>query len=100
MKYESDLRIKEHYTDTAGFTDHVFALMHLLGFRFAPRIRDLADKRLFVPQNRKNFPAIDALIGRTINDFNMVQTLPGGVEIVTLTAGLRKDGVIALIRAK
>ena len=22
-----------HYTDTAGFTDHVFALMHLLGFR-------------------------------------------------------------------
>jgi TnpA family transposase len=27
----------------------VFALMHLLGFRFAPRIRDLADKRLFVP---------------------------------------------------
>ncbi|MDZ3751422.1 Tn3 family transposase, partial [Klebsiella pneumoniae] len=36
-----DLRIEEHYTDTAGFTDHVFALMHLLGFRFAPRIRDL-----------------------------------------------------------
>ncbi|WP_369057352.1 Tn3 family transposase, partial [Klebsiella pneumoniae] len=34
-----DLRIEEHYTDTAGFTDHVFALMHLLGFRFAPRIR-------------------------------------------------------------
>ena len=26
-----------------GFTNHVFALMHLLGFRFAPRIRDLAD---------------------------------------------------------
>ena len=45
----SDLRIEEHYTDTAGFTDHVFALMHLLGFRFAPRIRDLADKQLFVP---------------------------------------------------
>lgn len=40
--HESDLRIEEHYTDTAGFTDHVFALMHLPGFRFAPRIRDLA----------------------------------------------------------
>jgi TnpA family transposase len=39
LYHESDLRIKEHYTDTAGFTDHVFALMHLLGFRFAPRIR-------------------------------------------------------------
>ena len=34
LYHESDLRIEEHYTDTAGFTDHVFALMHLLGFRF------------------------------------------------------------------
>ena len=48
LYHESDLRIEEHYTDTAGFTDHVFALMHLLGFRFAPRIRDLADKRLYI----------------------------------------------------
>jgi TnpA family transposase len=37
LYHESDLRIEEHYTDTAGFTDHVFALMHLLGYRFAPR---------------------------------------------------------------
>jgi TnpA family transposase len=44
LYHESDLRIEEHYTDTAGFTDHVFALMHLLGFRFAPRIRDLTDR--------------------------------------------------------
>jgi TnpA family transposase len=29
--------IEEHYTDTSGFTDHVFAMMHLLGFRFASR---------------------------------------------------------------
>ncbi|MDD8102345.1 Tn3 family transposase, partial [Escherichia coli] len=29
LYHESDLRIEEHYTDTAGFTDHVFALMHL-----------------------------------------------------------------------
>jgi TnpA family transposase len=30
LYHESELRIEEHYTDTAGFTDHVFALMHLL----------------------------------------------------------------------
>jgi TnpA family transposase len=43
--------IREHYTDTGGFTDHVFAVSAILGFRFAPRIRDLADRRLyaFVP---------------------------------------------------
>lgn len=40
---------EEHYTDTAGLTDHVFALMHMLGFRFAPRIRDLGDTKLYIP---------------------------------------------------
>jgi len=39
LYHESNLNIEEHYTDTTGFTDHVFALCHLLGFRFAPRIR-------------------------------------------------------------
>ena len=43
LHHESDLQIEEHYTDTSGFTDHVFAMMHLLGFRFAPRIRDLPE---------------------------------------------------------
>ena len=32
LYHESELQIEEHYTDTAGFTDHVFALCHLLGF--------------------------------------------------------------------
>src|SRR5215469_12141500 len=68
LYHESDLRIEEHYTDTAGFTDHVFALMHLLGFRFAPRIRDLADKRLFVPAGLKDYPALASLIGGKINE--------------------------------
>ena len=53
LYHESELRIAEHYTDTAGFTDHVFALMHLLGFRFAPRIRDLTDKKLYVHGDAK-----------------------------------------------
>jgi TnpA family transposase len=58
LYHESVIRIEEHYTDTSGFTDHVFALMHLLGFRFAPRIRDLADKRLFVVDSKKEYASI------------------------------------------
>jgi len=49
LYHESDLAIQEHYTDTAGFTDHLFALMHLLGYRFAPRIRNIGDTRLYNP---------------------------------------------------
>jgi TnpA family transposase len=49
LHHESDLRIEEHHTDTAAFTDHVFGLMPLVGFRFAPRIRDLGETKLFIP---------------------------------------------------
>src|SRR3546814_849361 len=42
----TDLKIAEHYTDTGGATDHVFALCAMLGFRFCPRLRDFPDRRL------------------------------------------------------
>lgn len=38
-------------TDTDGFADYAFALMHALGFRFAPRIRDFADQRPYIHGN-------------------------------------------------
>jgi TnpA family transposase len=41
-------KIREHYADTGGFTDHVFAVTALLGFQFIPRIRDLPSKRLYL----------------------------------------------------
>ena len=34
LYHESDLRIEEHYTDTSGFTDHVFALDAPVGVPF------------------------------------------------------------------
>jgi TnpA family transposase len=55
--HESDLKIEEYYTDSARFTHHVFALCHLLGFRFAPRIRDLAGRRISVPEKGNTCPA-------------------------------------------
>lgn len=70
LYHESDLRITEHYTDTAGFTDHIFALMRLLGFIFAPRIRDLGETKLYIPKQKRGAPAYDALkalIGGTLN---------------------------------
>jgi TnpA family transposase len=45
LYHETDLDIREHYADTGGYTDQVFSTCHLLGFRFAPRLRDLGDRR-------------------------------------------------------
>jgi TnpA family transposase len=55
LHHETSLAIREHYTDTGGTADHVFGLCHLLGFRFAPRIRDLADRRLYVMADRTHY---------------------------------------------
>jgi len=50
---------------SAGFTEHVFALMHLLGFAFCPRIRDLHDKKLFINGKAYQYPALQSLISTT-----------------------------------
>ncbi|MFN7365308.1 MAG: Tn3 family transposase [Alphaproteobacteria bacterium] len=44
---EAGKRIKEHYADTGGFTDHVFAMCSLLGYQFAPRLRNLSSLNLY-----------------------------------------------------
>lgn len=45
--HETDLNILEHYTDTAGYTYHVFAICAFLGIHFAPNIRSMTDQLLF-----------------------------------------------------
>ncbi|MEL7523841.1 MAG: Tn3 family transposase, partial [Cyanobacteria bacterium J06553_1] len=44
---ETELSIVEHTTDTAGYTELIFALFDLLGLRFSPKIRDLSDQKLY-----------------------------------------------------
>ena len=94
LYHESDLRIEEHYTDTAGFTDHVFALMHMLGFRFAPRIRDLGDTKLYIPGAITDYPALKAMIGGTLNikhlraHWDDILRLASSIKHGTVTASL------------
>ncbi len=67
LHHESELNIEEHYTDTAGYTDQVFGLCHLLGFRFAPRLRDLTDTRLHIMGKPNEFPKLESLLKGRIN---------------------------------
>lgn len=56
----------EHYTDTGGATDHVFALCHMLGYRFVPRLRDLQDRRLAIIGAKPRHKILEPLLGRPI----------------------------------
>src|SRR2546428_12888284 len=44
-----------HSTDTGGYSEILFGAMHLLGFAFAPRIKNFAKCQLYAFQKRKGY---------------------------------------------
>lgn len=90
LHHASSLDIHEHYTDTGGATDHVFGLCHLLGYRFVPRIRDLADRRLGTFEAAGRYKELEPLIGRPINTGIIHECWD---EVVRLAASLKAKTV-------
>jgi TnpA family transposase len=66
------LQIREHTTDTHGFTEIVFALCHLLGFYFMPRIRDLKDQQLYRVDRLSDYGVFTPLLTKTA-DLSLVE---------------------------
>lgn len=66
LHHGSGLSILEHYTDTGGATDSVFALTRLLGFRFCPRLRDFPDRRIAAIAPASSYPTLEPLLGRRV----------------------------------
>lgn len=64
---ETDLPIERHTTDTAGYTEIIFALFDLLGLRFEPRIKDLGDQRIYTISDLSRFKHLLALDVHRIN---------------------------------
>lgn len=68
--------------------------MHLLGFRFAPRIRDLADKRLYIHGDTKQYPTLAEMIGGNVNvkhiraHWDEIMRLAASIKQGTVTASL------------
>jgi TnpA family transposase len=44
-----------HSTDTHGYSEAIFGTMHLLGFSYAPRIKNIKRQRLYIFKSRKVF---------------------------------------------
>jgi TnpA family transposase len=89
--HQTDLRIREHYTDTAGATDHVFGLCCLLGFQFAPRIKDLKDRKLYTIERPVTYPLLEPLIGEMIDPAAITGEWP---ELVRLKASIEAGAVL------
>lgn len=90
LHHQTHLEIEEHYTDTSGYTDHIFALCHLLGFRFAPRLRNLAAHRLFSFEKPSQYEDLKPLLGGRVQTRTIREHWD---EIARLVTSLRRGTV-------
>src|SRR5258708_5436970 len=92
--HESDLHIQEHYTDTGGASDQVFALTALLGFRFAPRLRDALSYRLYLVDEVGEYGSLNTLQFSQVNpkliteQWHKIRRFPSPLRHGTVSASL------------
>ena len=92
---ETELNILEHTTDTAGYTDVMFALFDVLGLRFSPRIRDVGKKSLYRLNKDTSYANLDVLLkGNNINQSLIIERwddvlrVAGSLKLGWVTASL------------
>ena len=61
------LTIREHTSDTHGFTEHLFGLCAMLGITFMPRLKDLPDQVLSRIDRDADYGALQPLLRGRIN---------------------------------
>lgn len=81
-------------------------MTHLLGFKFAPRIRDLSDSKLFTIDKASEYPKIEAILREQINskvikdNYEDVLRLAHSIREGTVSASLIGGGTGFLFKAK
>ncbi|EJU11811.1 transposase for transposon Tn3926 [Sphingomonas sp. LH128] len=73
---EAGRRIEEQYADTGGFTDHLFGISAMLGYRLVLRIRDLPSKRLYVFDPAATPAELRPLVGGKAREALIVSNWP------------------------
>jgi TnpA family transposase len=97
LYHEADLTIAIHHTDGGGVSDHVFALAHLLGFLFAPRIPNLAERRLYAFGAPGTWPSLAPFIAGHPDEKLVVAHWD---DVLRLTASVRTGVVSASLMLK
>lgn len=67
LGHESSANLSALHVDGGGVSDIVFAVMHLLGLDFEPRIPRLSDRRLYAFEAPKRYGRLAPLFGHKLN---------------------------------
>src|SRR5581483_5889488 len=98
LYHATHLEPREHYTDTHGYTELIFAVCHLLGIRFAPRIKDLPEQRLWRLPSEENYPHIQSALAGKLNVHLIRESWEEKLRVVASIQGW--EGRAALIVGK
>ncbi len=90
LERETELQPTEIMTDTAGYTDTIFGIFHLLGYQFSPRIADVGGARFWRVDGKAHYGILDELAS---NKINMKLILEHWDDLLRL-AGSLKLGVV------
>lgn len=90
LYHGTDLDIYEHSTDTAGYTEQMFALTYLLGFKFKPRIKSSEKQQLY------SFEALE-VNGKRFKKINEQIIIENFQEIMRLVESIRCEKVKASV---
>jgi len=72
--------------------------MHLLGFAFCPRIRDLHDKKLFTKGKADQYPALQSLVSTSSLNLNEIEIC--WREVLRLSTSIKQGTVTASLMLK
>jgi TnpA family transposase len=89
---EDRIRISLLAVDTQGVTNVAMAVAKLLGFDLCPRLRDLRERKLFVP---RGWPVPESLEGVTVRRVSIKAIERGWDDLVRLAASIRAGKVSA-----
>jgi TnpA family transposase len=82
LENDTILKIRDHTTDTGGFTEQLFGLCALLGINFMPRLKDLADQLLYRVDRGADYGPLDPLLRNAIDIAIIIEQWDQLVRIV------------------
>jgi TnpA family transposase len=67
LEQQTDLQPTQVMTDTGAYSDVIFGLFRLLGYRFSPRIADVSDTRLWRIDPKADYGSFESIARHKIN---------------------------------
>lgn len=98
LEQQTSLKPTEIMSDTAGYSDVVFGLFHLLGYQFSPRLADVSGARFWRIDARADYGPLQGIARQRVNT-ELIKT--HWDDLLRVAASL-KQGVVSasdLVRA-